>query len=298
MAWHPTWNDSPPPRREGFFADRGGLFPPGVKLVLLLTVAVFLMEALWGGALVALGALTVESLLRGEIWRLLSYMFLHANSTHLLVNMFMFWMLGSVFERQIGTRRFLTLYFVCGIAGGLFEAVFNYLMYLKYPVIMVAPGGHMFSFLQTEAVGASAGVMGILVAFATLNPREKFLVFFLLPVEAWWVAVVYGLFETWPILKDLVFSQNPMWGDNVAHAAHFGGMVVGFVWMKWGERIARLLRRGSAPREKVFTGRTPEEEDAEVDRILDKIRDEGLDSLTLREKMFLHEVSRRRRGGP
>jgi hypothetical protein len=95
-----------------------------------------------------------------------------------------------------------------------------------------------------------------------------------------------------------VFSQNPTWSDNVAHAAHFGGMVVGFVWMKWGERIARLLRRGSAPREKVFTGRTPEAEDDEVDRILDKIRDEGLDSLTLREKMFLHEVSRRRRGGP
>jgi membrane associated rhomboid family serine protease len=288
MAWHPTWNDSPPPRRGGFFADRGGLFPPGVKLVLLLTIAVFLMEAVWGSALVALGALTVESLMHGEIWRLLSYMFLHANSTHLLVNMFMFWMLGSVFERQIGTRRFLLLYFACGIAGGLFEAAFNYLMFLKF-----GP-----TFLTMPAVGASAGVMGILVAFATLNPREKFLVFFLLPVEAWWVAVVYGLFETWPILKDLVFSQNPMWGDNVAHAAHFGGMVVGFVWMKWGERIARLLRRGSAPREKVFYGRTPEEEDAEVDRILDKIRDEGLDSLTLREKMFLHEVSRRRRGGP
>jgi len=288
MAWHQTWNDSPPPRRGGFFADRGGLFPPGVKLVLLLTVAVFLMEALWGGALVALGALTVESLLRGEIWRLLSYMFLHANSTHLLVNMFMFWMLGSVFERQIGTRRFLLLYFACGVAGGLFEAVFNYLMFLKFGPV----------FLTMPAVGASAGVMGILVAFATLNPREKFLVFFILPVEAWWVAAVYGLIETWPILKDLVFSQNPMWGDNVAHAAHFGGMVVGFVWMKWGERIARLLRRGSAPREKVFTGRTSEEEDAEVDRILDKIRDDGLDSLTLREKMFLHEVSRRRRGGP
>jgi len=288
MAWHQTWNDSPPPRRGGFFADRGGFFPPGVKLVLFLTVAVFLMEAVWGSALVALGALTVESLLRGEIWRLLSYMFLHANSTHLLVNMFMFWMLGSVFERQIGTRRFLLLYFACGVAGGLFEAVFNYLMFLKFGPV----------FLTMPAVGASAGVMGILVAFATLNPREKFLVFFILPVEAWWVAAVYGLIETWPILKDLVFSQNPMWGDNVAHAAHFGGMVVGFVWMKWGERIARLLRRGSAPREKVFTGRTPEEEDAEVDRILDKIRDEGLDSLTLREKMFLHEVSRRRRGGP
>ena len=288
MAWHQTWNDSPPPRRGGFFADRGGLFPPGVKLVLLLTVAVFLMEALWGGALVALGALTVESLLRGEIWRLLSYMFLHANSTHLLVNMFMFWMLGSVFERQIGTRRFLLLYFACGVAGGLFEAVFNYLMFLKFGPV----------FLTMPAVGASAGVMGILVAFATLNPREKFLVFFILPVEAWWVAAVYGLIETWPILKDLVFSQNPMWGDNVAHAAHFGGMVVGFVWMKWGERIARLLRRGSAPREEFFYRRAPEAEDAEVDRILDKIRQEGLDSLTLREKMFLHEVSRRRRGGP
>jgi hypothetical protein len=137
--------------------------------------------------------------------------------------------------------------------------------------------------------------MGILVAFATLNPREKFLVFFILPVEAWWVAVVYGLFETWPILQDLVLSNSPMWNDNVAHAAHFGGMIVGFVWIKWGERIARLIRRGPPKRQEVFSDRTPEEEDAEMDRILDKIRDEGLDSLTLREKMFLHEMSRKRR---
>jgi membrane associated rhomboid family serine protease len=286
MAWHDTWNE-PPPRR-GFFVDRGGLFPPGVKLVLILTVAVFLMEGVWGSVFVALGALTVESLLRLELWRLVSYMFLHANSTHLLVNMFMFWMLGSVLERQIGTRRFLLLYFACGVAGGLFEAAFNYLMFLKF--------GH--TFLTMPAVGASAGVMGILVAFATLNPREKLLIFFILPVEAWWVAVVYGLFETWPILQDLVFSRNPTWGDNVAHAAHFGGMVVGFVWIKWGERIARLMRRGSARREEVFSDRTHEEEDAEMDRILDKIRDEGLDSLTLREKMFLHEMSRKRRREP
>ena len=68
--------------------------------------------------------------------------------------------------------------------------------------------------------------------------------------------------------------------DNVAHAAHFGGMVVGFVWMKWGDRLGRLLGRGAGRRTaQPFVLRPPDEEEAELDRILDKIHREGLDSL-------------------
>ena len=283
MAWHSTWGDSS--RRRGFFVDRGGLFPPGVKLVLIVTVGVFILENLWAGLILAAGSLSVVGLLHLEVWRLVTYMFLHGSTDHILINMFIFWMLGIALERQLGTRQFLALYFVAGIVGGLCETGFNAVMFTLY--------GHE-GFLTMPAVGASAGVMGILVAFATLNPREKFLVFFLLPVEAWLVALVYGLFETWPMFKDIVYGPSPLRDDNVAHAAHFGGMVLGFVWIKWGWRLGRLwTRRPVRIVRRPAIDRTPENE-AELDRILRKIHNEGLHSLTLRERLFLQDVSRRR----
>jgi len=286
MAWHSTWND--PPRRRGFFVDRGGMFPPGVLLILILTFACFVLEA--GGQarpLVAYGSLTAYSLLHLEVWRLVTYMFLHASIDHILLNMLVFWMLGMVFERQIGTRPFLGLYLASGIAGGLCECAFNVTMYVLY--------GHE-GFLGVPAVGASAGVAGILVAFATLNPRARFLIMFILPMEAWLAAVLYVLYETWPVVAALMHGPSPTRDDNVAHAAHFGGAMLGFVWMRWGGALGDLLRRG--PPMRIERRRDPlsEDEEDEEDRILQKIHDEGIDGLTVQEKMFLQEMTRRRQG--
>jgi membrane associated rhomboid family serine protease len=282
MAWHNTWNDAPP--RRGFFEDRGGAFPPGVKLILILTVGVFLLQLSIPG-LTEAGSVSVADLVHLEVWRLVTYMFLHGSIDHILINMFMFWMLGAVLERQMGARNFLYLYFAAGVAGGLCEAGFNLAMFYQ-------SGQQVF--LTIPAVGASAGVMGILMAFAVLNPRAKFLLFFLVPVEAWWVALGYAALETWPIVNDLFLNPSGVWTDNVAHAAHFGGMVVGFGWIRFGHRLSHLVRpqveRSQAP----FVERPPDEEEAELDRILDKIHNEGLDSLTLRERMFLQEISRKR----
>jgi membrane associated rhomboid family serine protease len=289
MAWHSTWNnDSPPPRGGGFFVDRGGAFPPGVKLVLILTVAVFVLQLIgFNGWLTAWGAVTYQSLRHLELWRLVTYMFLHAGGWHLIFNMFLFWMLGSVLERQMGTRPFLWLYFVGGAVGGLFEAIFNYLMYLQAG----PPYGELY--LMASAVGASAGVAGILIAFAMQNPHAKFLLFFLVPIEAWWLAVCGVVIDTWPLMESLLFHVRE---DNVAHAAHFGGMVVGFIWIWGGRRIGQLLRPVLRPRPTAYVERPPDEEEAELNRILDKIHREGLDGLTLRERMFLQEISRKRRG--
>jgi len=283
MAWRSTWNEPPEGGRGGFFVDRGGLFPPGVKLVLILTVGVFLLEAIGMGPwLFAYGDLSVSSLLRLEVWRLVTYMFIHASTNHILLNMFFFWMLGAAFERQVGTKPFLALYLASGVAGGLGEAGFNAAMYVLYN----QPG-----YLSLPAVGASAGVAGLLVAFATLNPRAKFYVMFVLPMEAWLFALAYAAIETWPIAQDLLYGPSPLRDDKVAHAAHFGGMAMGFVWMKWGAALAaRGSVRGQREREHV-AWRTREEEQVELDRILQKVHDEGVDSLTSAEKLFLQEMS-------
>lgn len=285
MAWRATWNE--PPERPSFWTDRGGLFPPGVRLILILTVGVFLVEIAWPEPLMAWGALTVRGLLSLEVWRLATYMFLHnpGSVDHILFNMFMFWMLGIALERQIGTRQFLALYFACGVLGGVTEAVFNCLMFLRY-------GGHVgAAFLVMPAVGASAGVAGVLVAFAVRNPRAEFLLFFLLPIEAWMVALIYGIIET----RHIYLALTHGFTDNVAHAAHFGGMLLGLVWMKWGER-AGWWWRGRAQRVSEDDPREATAEDGEeMDRILEKIHREGLDSLSMRERMFLQEMSRRKR---
>ncbi len=303
MAWHPTWNE-PPTRRSGFFVDRGGFFPPGVKLVLILTVGVYLLDVLTHGALSKVGALSVRSLMHLEIWRLFTYMWLHSLTGfgHILWNMFIFVMLGNTLERQLGTKQFLWLYILAGIVGGLFEVGFNATMHLQHGPIADPQGRAVMTeqgpltFLMIEAVGASAGVAGVLVAFAVLNPRAIFLLFFILPIQARWLALAYVLIETRHILIALRYG----WSDGVAHAAHFGGMALGFVWIKWGYRIRATVqqRLGSKRSAGSFFRRDADRDQAELDRILDKIHREGVGSLTTREKMFLQEMGGRYRDGP
>jgi membrane associated rhomboid family serine protease len=293
MAWHSTWND-PPKRRQGFFVDRGGFFPPGVKLVLIITVAMFFAAKAFWPPLEGMLDLSVLNFVKLEVWRLVTYMFLHANVNHILINMLVFVMLGAYLERQIGTRQFLSLYFVCGIAGGLCELAFNVIMLRMYGNVPLDAYGH--TFMTMSMVGASAGVAGVLVGFATLNPREKLYIMFILPVEAWWVAIVYLLYETWPLINDFVYGAAAVRRDNVAHAAHFGGMVIGFIWIKWGYHVTGWMRGLTVSDRPRFVDREPDEEEAEMNRILDKIRDSGIDSLTTGEKMFLQEMTRKRRG--
>jgi len=291
MAWHTTWNEPPRRPRRSFFTDRGGFLPPGVKLVLFACIAVFFLEIFYAGPLMRWGALSVRGLMHFQAWRLVSYMFLHGSADHIIINMFVFVMLGVAFERQIGTRQFLWLYFAAGVIGGLFEVAFNLLMYWRYGSAALNTTGE--TFLTLPAVGASAGVAGILIAFAVLNPRAEFLLFFLIPIQARWIALFYVLIET----RHVVLGLTHGWTDNVAHAAHFGGMAVGFVWIKFGPLIASGLSRlagESRVRNEVRPGWRRSDDEAEVDRILRKIHEEGIDSLTPGERMLLQDASRRR----
>jgi len=291
MAWHPTWNQAPPRQTKPMFFGRGTT-PPGVLLVLLVTVGVYVADRLTRGQLTLAGALTVDSLLHLQVWRLLTYQFLHYNNIHIFWNMFILWMLGVTLERQLGTRQFLMLYLLCGIAGGLFETGFNVVMQMQFGREFERMTHGQETFLTLRSVGASAGVAGVLVAFATLNPRAMFLLFFLIPLEARWVAVGYVAIESYSMFQGLRGMI-----DNVAHAAHLGGMTLGYVWIRYGGAIARRwMRHQRRPGTGYLVGGPgrQEEDEAEVDRILQKIHDEGLETLTLREKLFLQEMSRRR----
>ena len=282
MAWHSTWNE-PPPRSSGV-AGRPGGTPPGVLLILITTVGVYLIDGMTGGLLTRLGALTVRSVLSLQVWRLFTYQFLHAGLMHIFWNMFILWMLGMNLERRLGTRQFLALYFLSGVLGGVCEVLFNLGMHHQFGYAFYRLSGE--TFLDIPAVGASAGVAGVLVAFAVAYPRALFLLLFLIPIEARWLAIAYLVITSVAVWQGL--AQGKL--DNVAHAAHLGGMVLGFIWMKWGTGLAFWWQRRTSHGRRRVVERSRDHEQAEVDRILSKVREYGVDSLTLREKMFLQEM--------
>src|SRR5687768_1757185 len=155
-------------------------------------------------------ALSTDGLREGFIWQLLSFQFLHAGLMHLLFNLLTLWFFGRPVEERIGSRSFLKLYFISGAAGGLLQAGLGWL-----------PGDHFGHITY----GASAGICGLISAFALIEPHAEIRVWFILPIKAkhlLWIGGGIALFFT------LVPS-----GGGVAHAAHLGGYLAGIGYMRW-----------------------------------------------------------------
>lgn len=154
--------------------------------------------------------------------QLVTYMFLHANFMHIFFNMFSLWMFGSLLERVMGSKRFLTYYLVCGIGAGLIQELTWHLSGLNFYGI---------------TLGASGAVFGILLAFGMLFPNMKmFIIPFPFPIKAKWVVLGYGLLE-------LYFGITGEVAD-VAHYAHLGGMVFGIILILYWKKTGKLPRNG------------------------------------------------------
>ncbi len=136
-------------------------------------------------------------------YQVVSYMFLHGDLSHLFFNMFALWMFGRTLEYDLGSKRFLTYYMVCGIGAALLQLAI----------------GAFYPFSLT--VGASGAVFGLLLAFGVLHPNVTIMLLIPpIPIKAKWFVVLYGALELY-----LGWRNNPM--DNVAHFAHIGGMLWG-----------------------------------------------------------------------
>jgi membrane associated rhomboid family serine protease len=238
--------------------------------------------------------LSTDGLKHGFVWQLLSFQFLHAGFSHLFFNLMGLWFFGRVVEASLGRRHFLQLYFLCGVAGGILQAGLG----LLFPMPFSIP-----------VVGASAGVLGLIAAFALLEPEGEILLFFVLPIKAKFLLY----FE---LAVALFFTVVPA-EVGVAHAAHLGGILFAVGYIKWMTRsntavvLWRPFRRQPQRRELVSAPpmkrspwkrpvKTIEEElppgefiSKEVDPILDKISAHGIQSLTDREKQIL-EAARKK----
>jgi len=223
-------------------------------------------------------------------WTFVSYMFVHAGLLHLLGNMFMLFVFGAPVESRMGSRQFILYYLYCGIGAAVFSVGLSGLM-------SVGP-----------FVGASGAVLGVAIAFALFWPEAELVVFPIpIPIKArTFVAVIVGL----DILGALYFN------DGIAHIAHVGGALFGYLFF----RLQALSRRAphpppravervvmvqtgaaepehSAPPAPLRQRRRPDADPvaAEVDRVLDKISEKGLASLTPAERRFLDEVAKQKK---
>lgn len=272
------------------------------KILLLSLVICFIVQwiaqGLWGPFFVDKWfALSKEGILTGKVYQLLTFQFMHAGLWHLLGNMIGLYFFGRAVEDILGKWATLRLYLLSGTIGGLIQVA----LALAFP-----------KYFAAGVVGASAGVFGLVAAFATRSPDMPItmLIFFVFPVT--FPAKVILYFEGLTAILGILAPWLHLAMGNVAHAAHLGGMITGILYMRLQGHFPKPFefwkpfakKPAPAPRELVGTAprrawrknqlQPPDPElppaefiSREVDPILEKISAQGIHSLTDRERQIL-----------
>ncbi len=265
------------------------------------------------------------------LWQMITYLFLHGDFMHLFFNMFSLWMFGRIIEQVLGERRFLVYYFVCGIGAALCQELWQYIEFLSlglsdYELVNLGIDGiiSVQEYLNHwTTIGASGACYGVLLAFGFMFPNERIVLMIPpIPMKAKYFVVAYAAIELFA-----AFNSN----SNIAHFAHLGGMLFGWLlllkwrkdsrgnsgrfrgWDNWQARrkksFAERLKDWFKPARKndgydrggSFKDREADydynlrqrQEQEHVDRILEKIKRSGYESLTEEEKQDLFRHSRK-----
>ncbi len=200
------------------------------------------------------------------LWQFVTYMFLHSVSDpwHIIFNMLVLWMFGSEVEKAMGTRRFLTMYFTAGIFAGIFGCLFT---------------------PNNPILGASGAIFAVEIAFAMFYPNAT-IIFFVFPIKAKYLVTIFAGIT--------VFNCLMPTGGNVAHFAHLGGLLYGFLFIRYEPRFTNfIISRQNQQKENEY--RKEEEVRKVVDALLDKVNRTGMKSLTRRERSYLKNASKRYR---
>jgi len=255
-----------------FRPTRFEVLPIVIKNLLIINGLFFLAQATFGKHIEPYDQSYIEMLLGlhhvksplFKPWQLVTHLFLHGSVMHLIANMFALWMFGSILENLWGPKRFLTFYFLCGIGAGIIQLaslwfqhhnlLAAFMQLQKHPETVdswLSPqqlfenqGASVQSKVQLVSdlinqrisyptIGASGAVFGILAAFVYLFPNNLIYIYFFFPMKAKWIGLLYFAYEVVS-----AFQNKP--GDNVAHWAHIGGGLVGFLLvLTWNKRNRR-----------------------------------------------------------
>lgn len=286
------------------------LFPPVIKTLLITNVVVFFIQIL-GNEIIVSGNLVLSQILLKYFalipigsfsdtsfypWQLITYQFMHGDFSHIFFNMFALWMFGMEIENMWGSKKFLIFYLTAGVVAGLCH-------------LFLSP---LLGAIAAPTIGASGAVFGVLIAFALFFPNRYIFLYFLIPVKAKYLIGFLIVFEFLAINS----AQS-----NIAHLAHLGGALAGFLFI-WFDKssnidLKSMIRRNKFNRSasssssmfNIFNrddkiqeakyhdinsdkGKKVEVTQEEIDKILDKISQSGYQNLTEREKKILFEASK------
>jgi membrane associated rhomboid family serine protease len=220
----------------------------------------------------------------GQVWRLITFQFLHLNLSHLLLNMMGLWFVGGLVEQYLGRRRYAVFYLTSGVFGALAYLFLNLIGYLaiqlgagRFPLLLVEDP-------YTPLIGASAGVFGVMMAAAYIAPTALVDVLFIITMRlrtAVYIFLAIAVFNLW------------RGGDNAGgDAAHVGGALAGAYLIRRPDLLRDILAGFGLNRARDRRA-TPEPRRTAVDSVLAKIRTHGTSSLTEAERAILHRASGR-----
>ncbi len=254
----------------------GGGLTEAVKKLLIANGIVFVLQFIVGPQFIlAFGLVPRIAWSQFHIWQFVTYMFLHGGLFHLLINMYVLWMFGTEVERMWGAKAFYRYYFITGIGAGLIHTLLT-------------------PFSSVPTIGASGAILGILTAFAVMFPNRQItlLLFFILPVTMQAKTLVL-LFAGMSLFSGVMGSS-----DGIAHFAHLGGMLVGYLYMKRGAQLSSLKQKYQKWR-RTHRMRVKRQNQEEMDRlrrlvdqVLDKANEVGMENLTRDEKILLKRASK------
>ena len=268
---------------HGYGPQMRMMFPPttsAVKWLLIINVVVYVLTILSGRlanfAFEWLSVYPRTPAMSLQIWRLITYQFLHdtVGLGHILYNMIILYFLGVMLERTWGAVKFLKFYLLCGAAGGIAYPILAYIGWLD----------------KGPLVGASGGILGVIAACALMFPNVRVLVLFIFPVRL----VIVALFLAGYAVLTLIRPDKL--GNAGGEAAHLGGMIAGAIYVlsqSWRLRFKSGIKHRFGQK-KAANMRSVQ---IDLDPILDKVHREGIQSLTRREKRVLKqatELERRR----
>jgi len=273
---------------------------PTCKWILIVTIGVFLLQLfitvpsqsnLEFGGRISLVQKWLElnpywTVKYGQIWRLITYAFCHSRFDlfHIIFNMYIFWMLGKTLESMYGSREFCLFYLTAALVSGIAFVAFS-----------------LFTSRLSPAVGASGAVMGVLMLYALHYPRQIIYIFFVIPIEMRWIVALYVVYDLHPVLLEISGGD---YFDGVAHSAHLGGLLFGYVYYQSHLRLSNYVPHIRLPKVKlskkpkdirIYAPPSQEQLDDQVDTILEKISQHGEASLTNREREILNTASRKYR---
>ncbi|MBL7135381.1 MAG: rhomboid family intramembrane serine protease [Candidatus Marinimicrobia bacterium] len=268
--------------RYGSGNIRPRLFKGAIRNIIIINVAVFIVMYLLPVEkffILTFGIVPKFVWSRGFIWQPLTYLFIHGGFWHIFWNMFVLWMFGMEIENYWGKKEFYKYYFLTGIGSGLITLLFG--LNSTIPV-----------------VGASGAIYGILVAFSMMFPNRYLYLYFLIPIKAKYFVIFIAVVT--------FFSTFAPGTSNISHLTHLGGFLIGFVYLKRWQissfvrskfpniRIKipiRRVRKTSKDEEVIKKYDTDETFKEELNLILDKINQDGYDTLNEEEKRTLYLAS-------